>query len=118
MTLFDFNDRFPDEAACEAYLRLKREEEGIVCSKCHESKHYWVESLKRWKCANCGMTENLKAGTMMEKTKVFLKIWFHVIHLMTTLGSIFSHKFKIGQVDAFYKQINNAYFVICTYNLI
>lgn len=79
MNLFDFNDRFPDEAACEAYLRLKREEEGIVCSKCHESKHYWIESSKRWKCANCGMTENLKAGTMMEKTKVSLKIWFKYV---------------------------------------
>ena len=90
MTLFDFNDRFPDEAACEAYLRLKREEEGIVCSKCHESKHYWVESLKRWKCANCGMTENLKAGTMMESTKVSLKVWFQVIHLMTSTKKAFS----------------------------
>jgi len=90
MNLFDFNDRFPDEAACEAYLRLKREEEGIVCSKCHQSKHYWLESMKMWKCANCGTRENLKAGTMMEQTKVSLKIWFQVIHLMTSTKKAFS----------------------------
>jgi|CXWL01.1.fsa_nt_gi transposase-like protein/ribosomal protein L37AE/L43A len=106
MNLFGFNQRFPDEAACENYLRLKREEEGIVCSKCHESKHYWTESLKRWKCANCGMTENLMAGTMMEKTKVSLKIWFQVIHLMTSTKKAFSALEMQRQVETkFYEPI-------------
>jgi len=106
MNLFDFNERFPDEAACEAYLKLKREEEGIVCSRCHESKHYWTESLKRWKCANCGMTENLMAGTMMEKTKVSLKIWFQVVHLMTSTKKAFSALEMQRQVESkFYEPI-------------
>jgi hypothetical protein len=106
VNLFNFNERFPNEAACEEYLRLKREEEGIVCSKCHESKHYWIESLKKWKCANCGMTENLKAGTMMEKTKVSLKIWFQVIHLMTSTKKAFSALEIQRQVETkFYEPI-------------
>ena len=48
MNLFDFNERFPNEAACEAYLKLKREEEGIICSKCHESNYHWYENQKMW----------------------------------------------------------------------
>ena len=106
MNLFDFNERFPDEESCEVYLKLKREEEGIVCSKCHEAKHYWIESLKKWKCANCGMTENLKAGTMMEKTKVSLKTWFQVIHLMTSTKKAFSALEMQRQVESkFYEPI-------------
>jgi len=30
MNLFDFSNRFPDEAACVKYLKEKREEEGII----------------------------------------------------------------------------------------
>jgi ribosomal protein L37AE/L43A len=90
MNLLDFRDRFPDEESCEAYLRQKREEEGIVCQKCHESKHYWYKSMKLWKCANCGTRVNLKAGTMMERTHIPLIIWFEVIHLMTSTKKAFS----------------------------
>lgn len=90
MNLFDFNKRFPDEESCANYLKLKREEEGIVCSKCEGTKHYWLESMKLWKCANCSTRMNLRAGTMMEKTKIPLKIWFEIIHLMTSIKKPFS----------------------------
>jgi ribosomal protein L37AE/L43A/transposase-like protein len=106
MNLFDFNKRFPDEASCEAYLKLKREEEGIVCPNCHEAKHYWLESKKLWKCSNCGKWTNLKAGTMMERTKVDLKIWFEVIHLMTSTKKAFSALEMQRQVGSkFYEPI-------------
>jgi ribosomal protein L37AE/L43A len=90
MNLFDFHTRFPNEESCEAYLKLKREEEGIVCPKCHESNYHWLERMKLWKCSNCGTWINLKAGTMMERTKISLKIWFEVIHLMTSTKKAFS----------------------------
>jgi hypothetical protein len=84
MNLLDFNDRFPTEESCEAYLKLKREEEGIVCEKCHGDKHYWTNTIKVWKCVNCGTRVSLKAGTLMEKTHIPLRTWFAVIHLMTS----------------------------------
>lgn len=90
MNLFDFNKRFPDEEACVKYLKEKREEEGIVCLKCGGIKHYWIDTMKLWKCANCSTRMNVRAGTMMEKTKIPLKIWFEIIHLMTTTKKAFS----------------------------
>lgn len=90
MNLFDFNKWFADEESCELYLKLRREEEGIVCPKCHESNYYWFERLKLWKCKNCGTWINLKAGTMMEKTKIPLTVWFQIIHLMTSTKKAFS----------------------------
>lgn len=90
MNLFDFNKRFPDEEACASYLKMKREEEGIVCLKCGSKKHYWIETMKLWKCATCSTRMNLRAGTMMEKTKIPLKVWFEIIHLMTSTKKAFS----------------------------
>ena len=90
MNIFDFHKWFADEKSCEAYLKFKREEEGIVCSKCHGGNHRWLERLKLWKCADCGTWTNLKAGTMMERTKIPLTIWFEVIHLMTSTKKAFS----------------------------
>jgi hypothetical protein len=90
MNLLDLNTRFPDEASCVAYLKQKREEEGIVCEKCHGSDHYWLETVLVWKCKNCGNRISLKSGTLMEKTHIPLKTWFIVIHLMTSTKKAFS----------------------------
>jgi hypothetical protein len=90
MVLIDFDERFPDEESCEKYLRLKREEEGIICPKCHEAKHYWLEAIKSWQCVNCETRTRLKAGTLMEKTHIPLRIWFTIIHLMTSTKKAFS----------------------------
>jgi ISXO2-like transposase domain/Transposase zinc-ribbon domain len=90
MNLLDLNSRFPDEASCVAYLREKREEEGIVCDKCHGNEHYWLQTVLVWKCKNCGNRISLKSGTLMEKTHIPLRTWFIVIHLMTSTKKAFS----------------------------
>lgn len=103
MNLFDFHKSFPDEEACELYLKVKREQEGIVCSKCHQSDYYWLEKMKLWECKNCGTRINLKSGTMMEKTKIPLLVWFQIIHLMTTTKKAFS-------ALEMYKQVRTKYY--------
>jgi transposase-like protein len=90
MNIFEFTRNFPNEQACEDYLRMKRREEGIVCSNCHTDKHYWLQTTKQFKCANCGKKINLTSGTMMESSNVPLLTWFRVIHLMTTTKKPFS----------------------------
>ena len=44
MKLFEFAQRFPDEASCESYLKAQREKSGIVCKKCGCRKNYWIAS--------------------------------------------------------------------------
>jgi len=90
MNILDLNNRFPDEASCVAYLRLKREEEGVVCERCHGANHYWLGTVLVWKCKNCGNRISLKSGTLMEKTHIPLRTWFIVIHLMTSTKKAFS----------------------------
>jgi len=90
MNIFDFIKNFPNEQACEDYLRQKRMDEGIVCSRCHLDKQYWLSSTKQFKCANCGKKINLTAGTLMESSHLPLQSWFRIIHLMTTTKKPFS----------------------------
>jgi transposase-like protein len=90
MNIFDFHKQFPDEKSCEDYLRVKRLEEGIVCSNCHTGKHYWLQTTKQFKCANCGKKITLTSGTMMESSNVPLLTWFRVIHLISAVKKPFS----------------------------
>lgn len=85
MNIFKFTELFPDEQSCSTYLKKQREQQGITCKKCQASKHYWIESKQLWKCASCGSWTNLKAGTIMTKSKLSIRTWFLCIHLMTTL---------------------------------
>lgn len=40
MNLLNINDRFPNKKSCRDYLRLSREEEGIICNG--NDKHYRI----------------------------------------------------------------------------
>lgn len=84
MNLLSFNKRFPDEDSCKQYLRQKREDDGLICKRCGSMKHYWFEDRELWKCAECGSWTNLKAQTIMHKSKVPVYNWFLCIHLMTS----------------------------------
>ena len=85
MKILSFSARFPDENSCRQYLKEQREKQGITCKKCSSTKHYWLENKELWKCAACGSWTNLKAGTIMHKSKVPVIKWFECIHLMTTI---------------------------------
>ncbi len=84
MNILSFLKKFPDEQSCRDYLKQKREQQGITCKHCGGTKHYWFEGRELWKCAACGSWTNLRAGTIMMKSKVPVHTWFACIHLMTS----------------------------------
>jgi len=90
MNLLDFNSRFPSENFCRLYLKAKRENDGVCCKQCGSKKHYWFDRMMIWKCAQCGSRINLRAGTIMEKSHIPVRIWFMCIHLMTSTKKSFS----------------------------
>lgn len=91
MVLVEFLSKFPNENACVTYLKEKREVEGIKCKCCNKkTKHYWFKAQLLWKCADCGSRINLRAGTIMEKSKLPIQYWFVAIHLMTSIKKSFS----------------------------
>ena len=99
MNLLSFHKTFPDESACENFLKTKREESGIICSKCGCEHHYWKSYRKQWQCKKCDHRTSLTAGTVMHNSKLPLLYWFVAIHLLTSTKKSFSAKEMQRQLE-------------------
>jgi transposase-like protein len=89
MTIDQWEAAFPDEDACDAYLVAHRWPQGVRCPRCNSDRVYSLPSKKwHWECPACRKGGAYRfsdiAGTIFENTKVDLRQWFRVIHLMLT----------------------------------
>lgn len=84
-SLLEFQRRFPDEAACAAYLRQLRWPEGFVCPACGSTRG-WALATKAHthECADCHRQTSVTAGTVMHGSKLALTVWFWAAYLMAT----------------------------------
>ena len=84
-SLFEFQRRFPDDAACAAWLAAARWPEGFVCPACGHAKG-WALATKAftWECALCRRQTSVTAGTVMHGSKLPLSVWFWAAYLMAT----------------------------------
>lgn len=84
-SLIEFQQRFPDEAACVAWLQELRWPEGFVCPACGGTRG-WALHTKAWtqECAGCGRQTSVTAGTVMHGSKLPLTVWFWAAYLMAT----------------------------------
>ena len=84
-SLIEFQKRFPDEAACAAYLRQARWADGFVCPACGGVRG-WDLATKAWthECAACHKQTSVTAGTVMHGSKLPLTVWFWAAYLMAT----------------------------------
>jgi len=84
-SLIDFQKRFPDDAACAAYLRELRWPDGFHCPRC-EHHEAWELKTKPWtyECRSCRHQASLRAGTIMQDSKLALTVWFWAAWLMGT----------------------------------
>ena len=84
-SLIEFQQRFPDEAACVEYLFAARWPEGFVCPGCGTTKAWELQTKAwTWECAGCGKQTSVTAGTIMHHSKLALTTWFWAAYLMAT----------------------------------
>ncbi len=76
MNILRFVEDFPDEASCRKDFRIKREHQGIMCKQCTSTRHYWLKSKSQWQCKTCRFRTTLRSGTMMESSKLPIRIWY------------------------------------------
>jgi transposase-like protein len=88
MTIRDFERIFPDEEACKLYLAEHRWPESVVCPRCGNAEVKPHARSFHWVCYACTPGNNYRfsvlVGTIFENSKVDLRQWFRVIHLMLT----------------------------------
>jgi hypothetical protein len=84
--LENFYAKFRDEDACRKRLQEWRWPKGFRCEECGSRKYYRHRQRRLFQCKECGYQSSLTAGTLFHRSKVDLKKWFLLIHLMIRLG--------------------------------
>ena len=84
-SLSQFQETFPDEASCAAFLLERRWSKGFVCPGCGEQRAAALKSRPHtYECLDCGRQTSATAGTVMHRSKLPLTTWFWAAHLMAT----------------------------------
>ncbi len=75
---------FADEDDCRDYLDWLRWPNGFVCPRCEAAENGWKRDDGRWDCGECKSTTSQTAGTIFDKTRTPLTLWFATAWLMTS----------------------------------
>lgn len=90
MNLLNFVSQYPDEASCRAKFKEYRDKQGVVCSNCCSTDHYWKRDKECYECKKCGKRQSLRANTVMHGSQLPFRYWFIAIHLLTSTKKSFS----------------------------
>src|SRR5271167_95658 len=66
---------FPTDADCLDYLEWLRWPHGFVCPSCGHSEG-WRLGDGRFKCTGCDSRTSVTAGTIFDRTRTPLTVWF------------------------------------------
>lgn len=103
-TFMEFDQEFPDDAACLEWLKNRLYPNGIFCPKCQKiTKHHRVASRPSYACQFCGHHEHPMKGTIFEDSATSLKLWFHAIFLMASTRCGISAKQLERELGVTYK---------------
>jgi len=82
--LQEFDRWFADEAACRSYVSRVRWPQGYECLRRGSKVPPWITSRGYLHCRECGGEISITAGTVFERTRAPLRIWFQAIWLVTS----------------------------------
>lgn len=83
-TLFEFERRFSTEEACRDYLVRLRWPGGFRCPRCGSSRAWPRIRGGLTECGDCGYKTSATAGTIFDRTRIPLHIWFRAMWLVTS----------------------------------
>jgi transposase-like protein len=83
-TYREFVERFPDDAACAAYLEQLRWPTEFCCPACGVLGAPWRQTRGRLVCPACRHQTSVTAGTILDKTRTPLTTWFEAAWHLTT----------------------------------
>lgn len=100
----EFFKRFPDDDACLKHLFDVRFGQGYECPKCERpAKWYPIKAERAFSCQWCGHHIHPTVGTLFEKSRTSLQLWFYAIFLFTTTRHGVSAKELQRQLGVTYK---------------
>ena len=99
-----FFKQFPSDEACLEHLFNVRFGQGHVCPKCERAaKWYRLTNEQAYSCQWCGHHIHPMVGSIFEKSRTPLQLWFYAIFLFTTTRHGVSAKELQRQLGVTYK---------------
>jgi len=99
-----FFQQFPTDDSCLEHLFNVRFGQGHVCPKCERAaKWYRLQSEQAYSCQWCGHHIHPMVGSIFEKSRTPLQLWFYAIFLFTTSKHGVSGKELQRQLGVTYK---------------
>ena len=83
-SILEFQRHFADDDACRAYLFASRWPDGYRCPRCGGDEVGAEHRRHLWQCKRCGRQSSVTAGTVMQKTRTPLTLWFWAAYLVAT----------------------------------
>lgn len=79
----EFMDRFPDDAACRAYIAKIRWGDTPTCPHCSSDK-LWSVRRGVLQCRKCRRDISITAGTIFGDSRIPLRLWFQALWLVVS----------------------------------
>jgi hypothetical protein len=83
-TAQEFEKRFASEGDCRDYLMEVRWGGQPACARCQSRRVWRLSRRTLFERADCGHQTSLASGTVLEKTRKPVKLWFRAIFEMST----------------------------------
>src|SRR6202166_1847885 len=77
-----FEHRYPDEEACRKAWFAWRWPEGFKCPRCAATEYCEIRERQLLQCRACRYQTSLIAGTVLQGTKLPMRVWFRAMHLL------------------------------------
>ena len=83
-TATEFEARFATEEDCREYWIEARWGGKPACARCQSTRVWTERDGFLFECADCGHQTSLTSGTVLEKTRKPLKVWFRAVFEIST----------------------------------
>ena len=77
-----FERLYPDEEACRKAWFAWRWPEGFKCPRCAASQYCEIRERQLLQCRQCRYQTSVIAGTVLQGTKLPMRVWFRAMHLL------------------------------------
>jgi len=84
LSLFDFQEKFPDDDSCLKYLSKLKWSKGYVCPKCSNKKYCNGNKKFERQCTVCRYLESPTAGTLFHRCKFSILKAFYIVYYVST----------------------------------
>lgn len=79
----EFEAWFPTEHAARSYVEAVRFRDGVCCYRCGRSDGVRRRPGPSWWCPSCRRSFTLTSGTLLERTRIDLRLWLRAAWLVS-----------------------------------